>query len=385
MTTPARNPDPYAPENTALSISKERAMTLYALKSQAAVILQDEQAKAQIMPYLPKGVSYEEVIVEVHRAATVNPDILRCTPASIIMAVGMAVQVNLVIGKTIHLVPVKTKVSRGNETPRYEDRLQAWTDYKGDIELVVRAGAARVVDAKAIYAGDTFEHEEGTAPFIRHLPTLDPTKRGKLIGAYAIAWINNTGTLRKQVVLPLEDVEKVRKGSKQWSPEKVKECPDWYAMKTAVHRVCKTLPKAPGLAKILALFEQQDQADRLEEGEEALDPTLRIEAGAAPDPAAATAVANLPHNSAPADDDAKWGGEVPAAASTTPALSKAGQVLMPFSETYRGRPIADVPVKELGDALAWAKRQTNLTRQYPEFIAAAEEYLEELRFAEPAS
>lgn len=371
-------PDPYQddspmPTSTELARSREGGggAVAYALRSRVAEILQDDQARAQIVPLLPKGVTFEEVILEVHRAATREPKILQCTAPSIIMAVGTAVQTGLVIGKTIHLVPVNTKVGNG-----YEQRLNAWTDYKGDIELVVRAGAARLVDAQAIYEGDVFEHMAGTHPYIKHQPTLDPKKRGGIIGAYAVAWINGSGSIKKVCVLTLADIEKVRKGSKQWGPDKVKECPDWYAQKTAIHRVCKTLPKSERLANVLALFEAQEAADLGADGDETLDPSMRI---AAPDSVASDfATSSDAAKQEMPTPDAQW--EPAVAAPVEPTHSKAWRFPLPFGEKagLLGKPIGELDPKDLANARKWAEGKGT----YPEFIAAVDELLEERRFAE---
>lgn len=249
MTAPARN--------QVIVRSAETPAVPYVHTTKIGQILLTDEARGQITALLPHGVELDRVLVEVHRATTKNADILNCTPASIIMAVGTAVQTGLVIGKTIHLVPV------GKE-------LQAWTDYKGDIELVIWSGAARHVDAQVVYANDHFEYEQGITPTIVHRPAIK--NRGTMLGAYCIAYLNGTGTLRKIVWMPLEDIEKVRAKSRAWKNER--ECPDWYAMKTVIHRNCKTLPKTQRLAKVLALFDHQEEIDGGQAT--ALDPSARI-------------------------------------------------------------------------------------------------------------
>lgn len=268
MTTPTKNAiarrepdDPYAVTGVIGQGEDIAAKNHYALTMPIGQILQSPEARAQIQALLPEGADFERVIIEVHRAATNNPDILKCTPASIINAVGTAVQTGLQIGREIHLVPVSGK-------------LQAWNDYKGDITLVLWSGAARHVDAQAVYSGDTFEFELGDSPWVKHRPQIDPAKRGKLIAAYCIAWLNSMGTLKKIVVMPLADIEKIRKNSKSWNPDKVRDCPEWYAIKTTVHRNCKMLPKNRRLATVLAMLDSREQADQVSEE---LDPANRVD------------------------------------------------------------------------------------------------------------
>jgi recombinational DNA repair protein RecT len=185
-----------------------------------------------------------------------NPDILECTPESIIDAVATVVQTGLTIGKTVHLVPVKDKgVSK----------LQAWNDYKGDVELVLRARVARAVYANPVFeneiAQDRFSVQMGTIPEIVHRPFLDATKRGALAGAYGVAVMDAYGRVKIVVWLPLADIEKVRANSRSWKPEKVRDCPEWYAVKTAFHKLCKALPKSEATSRILAIQERQQMQD----------------------------------------------------------------------------------------------------------------------------
>lgn len=327
--------------------SPEKPAISYALRSPTAAVLNTDEARAHIVPLISRGVSWEEVLLEVNRAVSVNGDILKCEPQSIIMAVGIAVQTGLVIGKTIHLVPVSGK-------------LQAWTDYKGDIELVLGSGAARAVDAQAVYEGDFFEYELGDTPYVKHRPVLG-AKRGKLIAAYCVAWLNGVGTLKKITVMALDQIEKIRAKSRSWSPSKVAECPDWYAIKTAVHRNCKALPKNPRLAKVLALFDHQEQLDA---DDAELDPANRVEVPTSA-AIAASSSASSEFDSAPA----------------APTPSKAALFELPFGKTLKGTPIGNLDPAKLLEAYNWAKGQPNGEADWKEFIAAAEELMEERRLA----
>lgn len=403
MTAPARKPEPGTEVARKLPsdpmpydlnpVPLTNTEKPYALKSPIAQILESDAAKAVIVPLIPKGVDWQEVVIEVYRAYTVNNDIGKCTPQSIAMAVGTAVQTGLRIGKTIHLVPVNTKVSKKGEPDRYEQRLQAWTDYKGDIELVVRSGAARHVDAAVVYRGDAFEYELGDTPFVKHRPEIDATKRGPMIAAYSIAYLNGFGTLKKITVMPLADIEKVRKGSKQWSPEKVPQCPDWYAMKTAIHRNCKTLPKNEKLARVIALFDRQEAADR---GDEAfdelpigLDPSRQIAAPSAESFADPSSVSSEARSQIQPVSESATHGEAGTAADddegdlwTPPSEQQGAQqprkryavenVTLPFGERTVGRPIWMVSTVDLESAYKFARK----TRRYAAFTEAAESVLE---------
>lgn len=251
-------------------------------------LLSKPESLARLAPLIGVGVDFEAVALEVYRAVTKNPAILQCTEDSVVMSVADCLRVGLVIGKTIHLVPVPP---RRGEQPE----LQAWTDYKGDIELVVAAGGARHIEAHAVYEADVFEVHLGTDPSIVHRPEL-MRPRGKMIGAYAVAFI--TAYIKKVCVMRLDEIDAIRSKSRQWNPGKEKDCPEWYACKTTIHRICKDLPKNAKLMKVMALFDRQDE---VEHGAD--DPDLAPEKRVEPMATARATVAQPSANAAPAERD----------------------------------------------------------------------------------
>lgn len=199
-----------------------------------AKLLDTPEARARIVPFLPKGVDLERVIASAQLAVMQNPAIGECEPASIVLSAAKIAQWGLDIGTTAYLVP-------------YGKTCNAVPDYRGLVDLVVRSGAARHVEARVVREGDTFEYEYGTTKRIRHIPKANST--APITHAYAIV------TLRFQdfdfVVLDREEIEGVRGKSKQWSRGTLEQHP-WYAKKTAVRRVVNLLPKTGKLAEVLA-------------------------------------------------------------------------------------------------------------------------------------
>jgi phage RecT family recombinase len=336
----------------------EPAAVPYPLQSPIAAMLRSPEALQIIQPLIPKGVDFEEVLIEVYRAYTVNNEIARCTAQSVALAVATVVQLGLQIGRTVHLVPVNTKVSKRNEPERHELRLNAWTDYKGDVELVLRSGAARHVDAHAVYSGEFFDYGLGDAPFVRHRPKLDTEKRGTLIAAYSVAYLNGAGTLKKITVMSLAEIETVRAGSKLCNPGRLPICPEWYALKTVIHRNCKMLPKNPRLAHVLALFDHQQAVDHGE-------PAIRSDA--------------------PSTSFSDTAGREPES-TTTEQLDRAPvrepaaceSFRMPFGQSTVGKPLKEISSADLTSGRAWAMRN----HKFPEFVEAATDLLEMRRLRE---
>jgi phage RecT family recombinase len=264
-----------------------------------------DEAKRQITPLLPQGISLERVVSTLYQVVADNEELLECTPASLIMAVGRGVKWDLDFGETVHLVPFNVNLAKKGQTPRWEKRAKAIRDYKGDIELVIRSGAARHVEAQCFYANEPFKYEQGTAPFIEHHPIVDVAKRGPMVGAYAWARINTQSL--KISVMAVPEIDKIRQEkSKSWKDGPL---PDWYARKTLVHQVTKAIPKNAKLAEVLRQFDVEEE--EIPEGEfEVVKETPVAAAPAAPAAAApeTAAPAAEPVDDTPAleEEEADW-------------------------------------------------------------------------------
>lgn len=239
---------------TAAAVRPEPSTGLSVIRQKVTDILLSDEARNQIAPLLPHGISLERVVSTIHAVVAENEKLLECTPASLIMAVSKGVKWDLEFGETVYLVPFDVKVSVKGKPDRWEKRAKAIRDYKGDIELVVGSGAARAVDAQCFYENEFFKYEQGTSPFIEHRPIVDVVKRGKMLGAYG--WARISVHSIKIAVMSVEEIDKIRQEkSKSW---KEGPLPDWYARKTLVHQVTKAIPKNPRLAKVLKDFEEED-------------------------------------------------------------------------------------------------------------------------------
>lgn len=353
----------------------------HVLRSPIAKLMVMDQAKSVLMPLLrgnalQREQQYETVIATVYRSAVEKPEILKCTPQSIVLAVADALETELQIGRTIHLVPLKNeKLSKARREQGGEDvyELDAWTGYLGDIELVIRSGAARGIDAELIYAKDHFDYRQGSNPNIDHRPFF-PGDRGAVIGAYAVAHI--TQWLRKQSVLTMAQIEKVRAISKKWGPNKVKECPDWWAKKRAIKVVTHDLPRNPTLARVCARMEREDSeeldlSDMVEESPLVVTPSAAEPT--APRAAPAFEQASLDDLFPPFET-----GAPPAAA--TPRRTPAESYLMPFpvGAAKKSAELWQVSTGDLAEALRRARQDPKLST----FAEAAENVLEDRRTRE---
>lgn len=170
-------------------------------------------------------------------AASKNPDLLNCSAQSIVLAVLRIAQLNLELGVTAHLVP-------------YGKEAQCIVDYKGTIELAMRSGYVKSVDAWVVHEHDVFEVTYGTDPAIVHHPNMKD--RGAAVGVYAVYTLADG--IKKFDFMTTAEVETIRNGrmgpwSNHWGE---------MAKKTVIRRTGKLVPQSPEMS---AAWAMQDRSE----------------------------------------------------------------------------------------------------------------------------
>lgn len=208
---------------------------------------------AQVNPFLPQGMTLEGVGQIVQMMAVKQPELLSATPSSLLIAITRGLRSGLELGETWHLLPFKnTELSQKMGRPVYE--VTGSADYKGLCELMIASGAVRYVDPQVVREGDTFSFALGLDKTLTHTPGA---KRGKITHAYVILTL--PFGVKDFLVMTAEEIEVIRQGkSKSW---KKGELPAWYAMKTVIRQIAKTLPKGRKLAKLYQAIENDEQAE----------------------------------------------------------------------------------------------------------------------------
>lgn len=201
-----------------------------------------EKAKGGMAGALPAHITPERLIRVAQTACSRSPLLLQCTDSSLILALVEASQLGLEVGGVLghaYLVPFKN-----GKTQQYE--AQFIPGYRGIVELVLRAGQVRTVEARIVREGDDFAYEYGLNPVLRHAPR---STDGKITHVYAVARFKD-GEAKFEVMTQAE-VEKVRQSSRARSSG---PWVDWYeemAKKTVVKRLCKLLPMSPEAALVV--------------------------------------------------------------------------------------------------------------------------------------
>ena len=165
-----------------------------------------------------------------------DPNLLKCTPASIIGAAMQAAQLGLTPGLLgeAWLIP-------------YGEQATFQVGVRGLISLAARSGI--IIRAHTVHEGDQFTYELGLRPILRHVPA--PTMRGKSVLWYGVATDRVTGDILGFAVIDREHVDKRRKASRGSSPA----WDGWYdemALTKAVRDVCRFMPMSVDLATAIA-------------------------------------------------------------------------------------------------------------------------------------
>ena len=205
---------------------------------------------------LPAHLKPEKMMKGFWAAAARNPKIVECSPESVLNCFLVSASLGLEIGRMrggMHVVPFNNK---GVLT------LTPIPDYRGLMDLAYRSGQVKGIRAVAVYDGDLFEYEEGTADGIRHVPKLDTDRSpGKLKYVYAVAHLE--GARPQFVVMTRQEVEQHRARSR------AKESGPWVsdyvamALKTVIKALTNWLPTAS--EKLIQAVELDDRAERGED------------------------------------------------------------------------------------------------------------------------
>lgn len=189
-------------------------------------------------------------------ANTSQPDIARCSKASIIRALTHAASLEIepsgVMGRG-YLIPRR---NRGTLELNFDP------GYRGLADIAMRDGRIRMIVAEPVFENDSWDYDLRSERIVSyHRPAL--ANRGKLIAAYAVADFRDGGQ-SKGVIVGLDDLIKVKAASAMKGGGPWKDWEERMAMKTAVRRLCMQLPYNVKLDEALNLATAVDLPDEEE-------------------------------------------------------------------------------------------------------------------------
>jgi len=190
-----------------------------------------------------------------YNAIVYDQGLMECTPASLMGGVFEALKLGIALGGPMQegwLIPFKNK-SGGKDATLI-------VGYQGYRNIIDRAGSVIDLHPRAVYEQDEFDFEFGVHPRIRHRPywMVGADKPGKLIAVYAIARLRRGGV--QMEVLPVSEVEEHRRRSRAGQAGPWQSDYDAMALKTAIRKISKYLPKSNEL--LSRALDLDDKADR---------------------------------------------------------------------------------------------------------------------------
>jgi recombination protein RecT len=211
-------------------------------------VLESANVKASIADRLPRHLSADRIIKVAVTAINKNPDLLKCTRDSILMAVMQSAELGLEPGGALgeaYLIP-------------YGTTCQFIPGYRGLISLARRSGQIVSIEAHVVREKDEFEYELGLEQRLKHRPYIDG-EPGKLRIVYAVAKLKDGGTQLE--VMTRAQVDAIRNASKGKNSIPWKDHYEEMARKTVVRRIFKYLPVSVELAAALEIQAKAEAGD----------------------------------------------------------------------------------------------------------------------------
>lgn len=162
-------------------------------------ILAREDVKGRFTQILGKNAT--AFMSSIISATKSNPMLSECEPESVISSAVISATLNLPIQSNLgfaHIVPYNTKDSAGNQTKQAQFQM----GYKGFIQLALRTGQYKNINASEIYDGELIKHDRITGDV-----EVDTTKKksSKVIGY--VAYFKLMNGFEKMLYMSKEQIE----------------------------------------------------------------------------------------------------------------------------------------------------------------------------------
>lgn len=193
----------------------------------------------EIRKALPKYMDPDRMARLALTAIRSDAKLLACTAESLIGSVMKAAQVGLEIDGILghaYLVPFHNRREQVSEC-------QLIVGYKGLVALARRSKQIETIEGHAVFEADAFAYQYGSSAFLKHVPARGREK-GELIGAWAMTRFRGASFPQFEF-LDREDIEAVRRRSRQADSGPWKTDYAAMAIKTALRRHSKIWPLSP--------------------------------------------------------------------------------------------------------------------------------------------
>jgi recombination protein RecT len=204
-----------------------------------------EANKAQLSMALPKHVTAERLIRVAVTSLRKTPELVKCTPQSLISCIFQAAQLGLEVDNGLghaYLVPFKGSVT-------------LVVGYKGMVDLARRSGQVSTIKAVVVRVGDHFLHEEGLHPKLEHRPLKGDVSRA-VEYVYAVCQLRD-GSAQFEV-MHVDEVEYIRGKSPAAKSGPWVNHWEEMAKKTVIRRLFKMLPVSVEMVRAVSVDEQAE-------------------------------------------------------------------------------------------------------------------------------
>lgn len=195
---------------------------------------------------LPASMDASRFVKVAVTAISKNPDLLRCTPMSIALAIGEAAEIGLEPTGSLNrawLVP-------------YGDQATLIIGYEGLQDLARDSGKITAIWSRNVYEGDEFEEVEGSERRLVHKPHHKTEDPEKILFSYAVAQYLD-GTLVWEVMSKAQ-VDAIRAGSRGKNSKGWVQSYGQMARKCPVRRLCHSLPLTPRAIRAIQLDDEHE-------------------------------------------------------------------------------------------------------------------------------
>lgn len=215
----------------------------------------------RLLKIAPPALNPERLMYVAYTAIVMNPKLLQCSKESLLAGVVESVKLGLHLGgpmQEAHLIP-------------YGNTATLVVGYMGYRSLIDRSGSVKSLHPYAVHNGwrprgesgtpDEFDFWLGDEPRIIHKPrNAFPQRKEELAAVYAVAHLKGGGK-QFEVLMPEEiEAHRNRSRAKDNGPWVTDYVP--MALKTAIRKIAKYLPKATLPQGVGAAIEIDDKADR---------------------------------------------------------------------------------------------------------------------------
>ncbi len=231
------------------------AASTQTIAKKPAIVQFIEDRRFQIGEMLPKHLPLERFLRLVYTEMRKNPDLMACTPESVVGGMLTGSALGLEIGGALgeaYLIPYNVKYY-DREERRDKKRLEAEfvQGYKGLAKLFWQHPMSARLSAEYVCEQDEFSYDKGLKPFLHHVPATGD--RGRVVAYYAIVGLQGRDAFFD--VFTPEQIKKIR-GGKVGSKGDIKDPERWMERKTALIQVLKLAPKSTSLVSALAVDER---------------------------------------------------------------------------------------------------------------------------------